>query len=170
MWDSDYVPNVLIPLKDSADSFPHGGRAGFVAWMQDRCSITQTESLQHHLGVDDVWKKLSSAFVILSPVLYYEPIFRAFVRKLFSTLLEDGVKWIELRAVVNSDFTLEGQNTAFANPLVVAGILSEVVTEFKASTEGKEFWGARVIWTSMRHTSTKVIIEGMYSIIELYLY
>jgi len=171
IWDSDYVPNVLIPLKDSADSFPHGGRAGFVAWMQDRCSITQTESLQHHLGVDDVWKKLSSAFVILGPVLYYEPIFRAFVRKLFSTLLEDGVKWIELRAVVSSAFTLEGQNTAFANPLVVAGILSEVVTEFKASTDGKEFWGARVIWTSMRHASTKVIIEGMYSIIiEVYLY
>jgi len=160
IWNSDYVPNVLVPLKESADSFPEGGREGFVAWMQDRCSITQTESLQHHLGVDDVWKKLSSAFVILSPIFYYEPIFRAFLKKLFSTLLEDGIRWIELRAVVNSNFTMEGQNTAVANPLHVAGILSEVITEFKATDEGKEFWGARVIWTSMRHASTEDIIEG----------
>ena len=161
IWHSDYVPNVLVPLKDAADSFPDGGRVGFVSWMQDRCSITQTESLQHHLGVEDVWKKLSSAFVMLSPIFYYEPIFRSFVKKLFSTLLEDGIKWIELRAVVSSAFTLKGQNTAAAIPLEVTGILTELIAEFMASEEGKEFWGARVIWTSMRHASTEMIIEGM---------
>ena len=160
IWSADYAPNVLIPLKECAESFPDGGRAGFITWMENRCSITQTESLQHHLGVDDVWRKLSSAFIILSPIFYYEPIFRTFVRKLFSTLLEDGIRWIEIRAVVNSAFTFTGRNTAEYKPLEIARILDEVITEFMASDEGKEFWGARIIWTSMRHTSTKVIIEG----------
>lgn len=167
IWSAEYVPDVLVPLKESADSFPDGGRTGFVAWMQDRCSITQTESLQHHLGVEDVWKKLSLAFVILSPIFYYEPIFRVFVKQLFRTLLEDGIRWIEIRAVVNSAFTFKGCNTAVYNPLEVARILDEVITEFMTSDEGKEFWGARVIWTSMRHTSTKVIIEDMKACIQV---
>lgn len=92
IWSPGYVPDTLIPLKAAADSFPEGGKQSFVAWIKDRCSITQNESLQHHLGVDDVWRKLQNAFVILTPVIYYEPIMRAFLQQLFRTVLEDGVR------------------------------------------------------------------------------
>lgn len=92
IWSHDYIPNALIPLNDAASSFPDGGQEGFVQWMKDRCSITQDESLQHHLGVNDVWRKLMDAFVILCPIIYYEPVMRAFLRQLFATLVEDGVR------------------------------------------------------------------------------
>jgi adenosine deaminase CECR1 len=92
IWSADYASEALIPLQQAASSFPDGGQEGFVRWMKDRCSITQDESLQHHLGVDDVWKKLQNAFVILCPIIYYEPVMRKFLRELFVTLVEDGVR------------------------------------------------------------------------------
>ncbi|KAG9249128.1 adenosine deaminase [Calycina marina] len=161
IWTSDYIVNDLIPLKTCADRFPYGGRAGFKAWMKDRCSITQTESLQHHLGVDEVWIKLSSAFSILSPIIYYQPITQKFVKQLFRTLLDDGVRWIELRAVLYSPFTLFEDNEGRSQPLELSRVLDETITEFMASEEGKEFWGARIIWTSMRHTPSDMIISDM---------
>jgi len=162
IWSAKYPSASLVGLKQAAESYPDGGREGFVAWMKDRCSITQNESLQHHLGIDDVWKKLQSTFSIIGPIVYYEPILRAYMRKLFLTLLDDGVRWIEFRAVVASPFVSEGHDAPSTDVMVVAGILNDIFESFKASEEGKEFWGMRIIWTSMRHADTASIITGEY--------
>lgn len=163
IWSSDYPSDSLVSLKHAADTFPDGGRPGFVAWMKDRCSITQTESLQHHLGVDDVWRKLTAGFIMLAPILYYEPILRAFVRQLLLTLVEDGVRWVEVRAVLISPITLSGKDLPEENgSMALATILNECFEQFKASEEGKDFWGARIIWTSMRHRDTAFLIEGLF--------
>lgn len=160
IWTSEYIPNAFVSLSEASKSFPDGGRAGFVAWMKDRCSITQTESLQHHLGVDDVWRKLSAGFIMLGPILYYEPILRAFVRQLFLTLIEDGVRWVEMRAVLKSPFTLEGKDAPEEGSLTLARVLHEIIEDFMASDESKGFWGARIIWTSMRHHPRSAIVDG----------
>lgn len=161
IWTLEYAPNALVSLKEAANTFPDGGRAGFVAWMKDRCSITQTESLQHHLGVDDVWRKLSAGFIMLTPVIYYEPILRAFVRQLFLTLIEDGVRWVEMRAVLSSAITLEGKDVPEKNNTELSRVLNETIESFMASEESKGFWGARMIWTAMRHHPTSNIIDDM---------
>ena len=161
IWEKGYEPGRMVSLREAAESFPKGGKEGFVGWMKDRCSITQEESLQPHLGVDDVWRKLSAGFVMLHPILYYEPLLRGFIRKLLITLLEDGVRWAELRAVFASPFTLEGQGEPVKRPLEVARVLSEGIREFMGSEEGKGFWGVRMIWTAMRGQNTEIIIEGI---------
>jgi adenosine deaminase CECR1 len=163
IWTPEYLSHTRVSLKIAAETHPGGGRPAFVAWMKDRCSITQTESLQHHLGVDEVWRKLTAAFIILGPILYYEPILRAFVRQLFLTLIEDGVRWVEVRAVLRSPFTLAGKDVPETGPLELARVLNEIIEVFMASEESKGFWGARVIWTSMRGEDTSVIIHGMSS-------
>lgn len=160
IWTPKYVPNTFVSLANAADTFPDGGHPGFVAWMKDRCSITQTESIQHHLGVDDVWRKLTAGFIMLGSILYYEPILRAFVRQLFLTLIEDGVRWVEMRAVLISPFTLEGRDVPESNSMDLARVLNEIIEDFMASDEGKGFWGARMIWTAMRHRPTVNIIDG----------
>jgi adenosine deaminase CECR1 len=161
IWSEDYVPNSLIPLKEAALTYLDGGQAGFVSWMKDRCSITQDESLRHHLGVDDVWRKLQNAFVILSPVIYYEPIMRSFLRELFRTLKEDKISWVEARTVFITPFLLAGQESpATTRSMDLARILVEEIEGFKASEEGKGFWGCRFIWTSMRGGTTAQIVEG----------
>lgn len=161
IWSPDYVPKTLIPLKVAADLFPAGGQAGFIAWMKDRCSITQDESLQHHLGVDDVWRKLQNAFVILCPIIYYEPVMRAFLRKLFRTLLEDGVRWVELRTVFITPFLVAGEESPpTSRSIDVARVFDDEIRKFKDSEEGKGFWGCRFIWTAMRGGSTEQILDG----------
>lgn len=162
IWTPEYPPLTPVSLKTAAETYPDGGRPAFVAWMKNRCSITQTESLQHHLGVDDVWRKLTAGFIMLGPILYYEPILRAFVRQLFLTLIEDGVRWVELRAVLRSPFTLAGKDVPEIGALELARVLDEIIADFMASEESKGFWGARLIWTSMRGQETSAIIDGMY--------
>ena len=76
IWSSEYVPNTPTLLTKAADDFPKGGRAGFLLWLKDRCTITHAESIEHHHGVDAVWRKFQSVFIILSTIIYYEPIFR----------------------------------------------------------------------------------------------
>jgi adenosine deaminase CECR1 len=160
IWTSDYLPSSLIPVTFAADSFPESGRSGFIAWMKDRCSITQAESLQHHLGVDDVWRKLNAAFSILPGVVYYEPIMRKFLRKFFTTLLEDGVHWVEFRSAPFTAFYTEKNETPTNDPGILLGVLNDEIQKFKASDAGKAFWGARMIWASLRFWPTEKIIEG----------
>ena len=40
-------------------------------------------------------------------------------------------------------------------------VIDEEVTQFKASEAGKDFWGLRMIWTSMRGLGTRSIIQDM---------
>lgn len=161
IWSPEYPPNTLVPIKLVAETFPNGGQRGFIAWIKDRCSITQTESIQHHLGVDDVWRKLQTAFVIVGPVIYYEPILRKFMQKLLRTLKDDGVKWVEGRTLFSVPFTPEGLDTPDRGAMRLCGVLNEEVEKFMASEEGEGFWGVRFIWTSMRGQKSSTLIEGV---------
>ncbi|OAX83407.1 hypothetical protein ACJ72_02227 [Emergomyces africanus] len=136
IWTSGYEPGTLVDANVAADTFPDGGREGFISWLKDRTSIVAKESIEHHLGVDAIWRKFMSAFIILSSFLYYEPILRAFIRKLLETIAEDGVHEM-VRAI------------------------GEEIEKFKATKQGENFWGGRIIWTSLRGMSTEYIIESM---------
>lgn len=160
IWSPGYPPNTLVPIKVAAETFPNGGQKGFVLWLIDRCSITQSESLQHHLGVNDVWRKLQMAFLIVGPLIYYEPILRAFIQKLLLTLKEDGIRWLEGRTLFTTAFTLEGQETSTRSAMELCGVLDEEVEKFMATDEGKDFWGVRFIWTSLRGQDSATLIEG----------
>lgn len=158
IWSSEYIGGTLVPVALAASTFKNKGKAGFIDWMKDRCSITQAESLQHHLGVDDVWRKLQGGFTILGPIIYYEPIMRAFLWKFFETLLEDGVKWVEIRAVFSTPFTRQGADSPTEDSTALIGVINEVVEKFKASND---FWGVRLIWTTMRFRETAHVVQGI---------
>jgi adenosine deaminase CECR1 len=38
--------------------------------------------------------------------------------------------------------------------------LADEIEKFKASEEGKDFWGARMIWTTIRQFGKKQVIES----------
>jgi len=158
LWSSQYSAGTFVPVALAAEKFPEGGRGGFVEWLKERCSITSEESLQHHLGVDDVWRKLQGGFIILGPIIYYEPIMRAFLIKFFETLVDDGVKWVEIRAVFSTPFTRDGADVPTEDFTALVGVIKEVAEEFKAS---HNFWGVRLIWTTMRFRESAHVLEGM---------
>ena len=160
IWSSEYTTNTLIPARLAADSFPDGGRAGFVAWLKDRMSIIEKESIEHHLGVDEVWRKLNSAFIIIASILYYEPILRPFLRRLFEAIVDDGVQWVELREVFAVPYRRENADECDKDFNNMVRAIEEEIESFKATEKGKNFWGARIIWTSVRAQGAEWILQS----------
>jgi adenosine deaminase CECR1 len=161
IWNSAYEPNTPILVTQAADSFPNGGKAGFLAWLKDRCTITNKESIEHHRGVDAVWRKFSTVFTILNSIIFYEPIFRAFMRRMMQLLLDDGVKWVDLRLAFTFRYYKEGQEKPEDTYDELFKAFGEEIEKFKDSEEGKAFWGARMIWTGIRVLDQRHIIEDM---------
>ncbi|KAG4430394.1 hypothetical protein IFR05_014133 [Cadophora sp. M221] len=160
IWEAGYESLRKVPLQSAAESFPNGGKAGFVKWMKDRCCITQTEAVQNHLGVDDIWKKLQAAFMTISPIVYYEPITRKFLRRFLSTAYADGIRWVEMRGM-SRRFRLEGEEEGVENRLQLVRVFREEIGAFMGSEEGRGFWGCRLIWDTLRSFDDEAIIADM---------
>lgn len=90
LYSSEYVAGGLVPMTEAADSFPVGilsssegtgttPSEAFLEWLIGRTTITAAESLKHHEGINMVWKKFQSIFGVIQGIIYYEPIYRAFV-------------------------------------------------------------------------------------------
>jgi adenosine deaminase CECR1 len=97
IWRADYEPETFVLLTKAADDFPDGAREGFIRWLKSRCTISQTDGLEQHHGIDAIWRKFAKCFRVMSTILHYEPMFRAFLKRLMSSLYADGVSWVELR-------------------------------------------------------------------------
>jgi len=119
------------------------------------------ESIEHHHGVDAVWRKFSSVFTILNTIIFYEPIFKQFMKRMMQQLLADGVKWIDLRLAFTFHYYAEGQEEPEKTYDRMFKVFGEEIEAFKASEDGKEFWGARMIWTGVRILDTRKIVEDM---------
>ena len=59
-------------------------------WLKGRVTLTMTDGLEQHHGIAAIWDKFEKCFGILNNVLHYEPIWRAFLRRLWSRVLRMG--------------------------------------------------------------------------------
>lgn len=160
LWRNEYVSGTWVNLKSASESFPEGGKVGFVRFLKSKCTISQEDNVAHHLGVDDIWRKLSEAFHTIAPIEFYEPITRKFIRRFLQTAKEDGIKWVEMRGMTRT-FRLEGVDEPMEGRLELVRVMDEEIKGFLASEEGKDFWGARLIWDSLRSFGTEKVIEGL---------
>jgi adenosine deaminase CECR1 len=167
IWTSSYTANELIPIDVAAASFPDDGKEGFIRWLKSRVTITRQESLDQHLGPNDVWRKFISCFGVLASLQHYEPIFRKFIRNILQGLLEDGVRWVDLRSVFVIPFTRAGEDQPDGDFGSMLQALQEEIENFKNSAEGQGFWGARIIWTTIRQFDTKAIAHDMLECIAM---
>ncbi|KAI9682865.1 MAG: hypothetical protein M1829_006299 [Trizodia sp. TS-e1964] len=160
IWTEQYRPFTLVPIVLAAENFP-GGRTAFLAWLKQRCTITAEESLEHHHGVDAIWKKFTSTFAIIGSILFYEPIFRASVYRVCQQLSEDGIRYVDFRVAFVHEYRKEGHDEPEEGYFEVMRVFGEEINRFKASEEGKSFWGARMIWTTLRFFDNRQIAESM---------
>ncbi|KAF2751336.1 Metallo-dependent hydrolase [Sporormia fimetaria CBS 119925] len=161
IWSKEYVAETPIPITAAADSFPDGGRKGFIEWIRSRSTITDKEHLLHHEGINEIWRKFMSCFPILGSLVYYEPIFRKFIRKMCKQLLGDGVFYVDMRSAFSTPYRSLGQENWDPDFNNYLQHMREELDNFKASEEGKEFWGARMIWTTIRAFNKRMVIESM---------
>lgn len=161
IWSLEYQASHPVSMKEAAASFPDGGTEGFKTWLRSRCTITPAESIEHHHGLDAVWKKFASCFPPLNSMEYYEPIFRASMQRLLRQLVDDGLRWVDFRSTFAVDFRLEGCEEVSESSDDLVRVFSEELKKFKATEEGKDFWGYRFIWTSLRSWGKKKVVDHM---------
>lgn len=169
IWSDNYTPNTYIPLREAAQSFPDGGRAGFVSFFVARSSISLEESIKANVGPCAIWERFQACFKPVSALMNYEPIHRRYLQQLFRDLLADGIRYVDIRSTFT--FRWQAANTeAYSEPFEgyreSIRVLSEEITAFQATEEGKDFWGARMIWTSLRSFDNRAIIESMKDCID----
>lgn len=163
IWTNDYREHSAVSLAEAADSYPEKGREGFIEWLQSRCSISPGESISHHQGPCQIWSKFISCFGVLRSLVYYEPIYRKALSRMFHQLAEDGIQYVDLRAAMHFDFHSEASEKPLEQEegrLDAIRILGEELEKFKATEQGKDFWGARMIWTSIRSFDNRIICES----------
>lgn len=161
LYSADYVPSSPVLLRTAVESFPAnllGSHAidgakpastGFREWFVSRTTITPEESLLHHDGVNVIWAKFQSIFTLIGGLVYYEPIFRAFVREILTGLVADNCHWIDLRGALLTPFHATGTGELLPRVEIVRA-LAEEVAAFKAASLPGTFWGASFIWTTIR--------------------
>lgn len=167
IWTETYQPTCWVSMKEAAESFPHGGRDAFTAWVTSRCTITPEESLKHYHGLDAIWQKFANCFFPLHSLEYYEPIFRPAIRKLLGDIHSDGVRWIDFRSVFAGEYYMLGSEEPAPDYSDFFRMWDEELAAYKASEAGKGFWGCRFIWTSLRFWGKKQIVEHMKACIDM---
>ncbi|KAF2091319.1 Metallo-dependent hydrolase [Saccharata proteae CBS 121410] len=160
LWSPTYKANTPVPIGIAAETFP-GGRDSFRSWFQNRTTITQAESISHQHGLNDIWRKFASVFPILGSLVFYEPIFRAFIRKMLSQLLEDGVRWVDIRSAFTNPFRMTGKDEVEDGYDAFFQVFAEELKAFKSSPDGDRFWGARFIWTTVRALDKRQVVDHM---------
>ncbi|KAI9660774.1 MAG: hypothetical protein M1831_003466 [Alyxoria varia] len=166
LWSESYPPNTWVPLAATADSFPEGGTEGFIEWLKGRCSITPDDSIKHHDGVDDIWRKFIFCIMVTASLMYYEPIYRKYLTKFFQELVDDGVRYVDIRAAFHFEYRKLDSEEAEDDYFEPIRVLKEEIENFQSSEKGRSFWGARMIWTAIRSFDKRDIVKCMWDCVE----
>ncbi|KAJ4306108.1 hypothetical protein N0V88_000904 [Collariella sp. IMI 366227] len=147
-WTDDYKPGTFTPLSRAAESYPDGGKEGFIYWLKKKCRTTRQ--------IDDAWdpqQATSRCSALVDGMLYYEPIWRAFLQRLMGDLVKDGVYWLELLFPFPLAYYRTGSDTSDPDYDHMFQTLEEEVASFQATPSGRPFWGLRVIWSTTTTTA-----------------
>ena len=167
IWAEHYQPSTLIDIHTAAASFPNGGESGFRKWLRSRCVLLPEHSFYHYHGVDAIWAIFRRTFPIINSILQYEPILRACLRRLLGQLAADGVRYVDFRAAFVFQYRREGSDSPEDDYVEWFRVFKEEVEQFKTTEEGKNFYGARLIWTTLRTLSNKEITNSMKECIKV---
>ncbi|KAL3482231.1 hypothetical protein BJX99DRAFT_84217 [Aspergillus californicus] len=160
IWQSDYIPYQHVPVNDAAETYP-GGVVAFKAWAISKMTINEEESLQHHHGIADIWRKFQSCFRSIRGLFLTEPIFRRCVPRLLQQLHDDGIKYVELRLALCDPFHREGSDEPDSDFSYFLQCFQEELQSYMSSPQGTDFWGARLIWTAIRGFPNEMIQASM---------
>ena len=157
IWSESYKADTQISVKEASESFPEGSIEGFRKWLRSRFTF---KSENYHEGPRTIWKRFSNIFLCISTLICYEPIFRQSLRRTFKQLLDDGIQYVDLRKGMIMPLRREHSVTIDSDHEELLAVTDEEIRNFTQSEEGKGFWGARLIWTTMRIFDKRRIIES----------
>ncbi|KAL3444122.1 hypothetical protein BJX65DRAFT_188835 [Aspergillus insuetus] len=154
LWSHDYTSSDPIDIRTAATLFPDSGEAGFRRWLKSRCTLQPNNAGGGSRAVSDFFHR---CLPIVSSLFHHEPILRSSLRRMFSQLAADRIRYVEFRVAFTFQYTLQGNDKPEEDYSSWFQIFQEEVERFKSSADGKQFYGARIIWTTMRESSNKNI-------------
>ncbi|KAK6863909.1 hypothetical protein PG995_000437 [Apiospora arundinis] len=141
LWSQDYTPGTFVRITQAADAFPDGARDGFLKWVYSRCTLSRTDAVAQHHGVDEIWTKFYKCFRVVNSFLHHENIYRQFLRRLMRLLKDDGIMYAELRFAWGLDYYRQGSETPDTDYVHMMDVLDEEVAKFQKTPEGKGVLG-----------------------------
>lgn len=166
MWSESYEPSSFISIQKAASSFPDGGEAGFRDWLRSRCILTPNHSYFHHHGVDAIWAIFERTFPIVNSMLNYEPILRRCLQRLFAQLAADGIRYVDFRVAFAFEYRRENTDLPEDGYIEFCRVFQDELERFKQTEQGNQFYGSRIIWTTVRRFSNADIVASMKQSIE----
>ena len=167
IWTVGYEANAPVPIRDAQRLFPDDDTT-FKKWIVNRCTITPEESLQHHHGLDAVWRKFQSCFPLIGQFMFYEPIFRRGLTRLLGQLAADGITYVDFRIAFRFEYRRKGVTEPDVGKFdAFFAAFGEEIENFKKTEAGKNFRGARMIWTVIRSSNTRATAESMKECIRI---
>ncbi|KAH8701644.1 putative CECR1 family adenosine deaminase [Talaromyces proteolyticus] len=161
IWAKEYQASSLINIQGAAATFPNGGEDGFRKWLKGRMMLSAEHSYYHHHGVNAIWEIFQRTFPIIGSILFYEPIFRSCLRRMLGELARDGIRYVDFRTAFVFEYRQQGVDTPEKDYIEFFRVFKDEIEKFKATEEGSRFYGARMIWTTLRFFPNKEIIENM---------
>ncbi|KAK6526965.1 hypothetical protein TWF281_010161 [Arthrobotrys megalospora] len=159
---SSYEPNTFVPL---ASQITPSNREDFINYFVRHTTISIPESLSQHHGLHNIWRRFQAVFGVILGISQHTPFFRKMVTRVMSQLAADGVRYVDIRTVF---FVPEKPEDRHKGAFAQIAAFKEELEAFKATPEGKNFWGARIIWTTLRMHSREYIEENMRYCVEVY--
>lgn len=167
IWSTDYESDTPISLREAQRSFPDDDIT-FKKWIISRCTISAEESLAHHHGLDAIWRKFQSCFLTIGQMLFYEPLFRKAMQRVLGQLVTDGISYVDFRIAFRFEFRRKGETSGEIGKFdAFFAAFGEEIEKFKRTEAGKNFRGARMIWTVIRSLDTRSIAESMQECIRI---
>ncbi|KAJ3158335.1 hypothetical protein HK101_001351, partial [Irineochytrium annulatum] len=179
IYSPSYKAGAWVPAKATAAAFPAGlfserlgkqggGKQEFVGWLVSRTTIAVADMMKHHEGEAEIWAKFSGIFMILAGITYFEPFFRLAMQHIFTKMAEDCITHAEIRLAMEMTFTARDGRVLPVEDVI--STFGEEVDRFKAlhasSSPSVPFWGARLIWTTIRSFPSPWIRANMLKCIE----
>ncbi|KAI0063425.1 adenosine deaminase-like growth [Artomyces pyxidatus] len=156
LTDAGYSADKWIPLSQAREAFDPalGGPAGFDKWVLDSMVINPAEAYGTHNTVTKIWQKFVTTFRASTGLFLYRPIYNDYVRQFFLESIADGISYMEPRINFYTKFMFDAsgeQNVPHREWLRdFDRIVKEIKEELKNEGREDEFFGAKIIYTTVR--------------------
>lgn len=151
-----YKPDAWVPLRRAREQFDAalGGTQGFDRWIASCLTINPSDSYVTHNNNIRIWDKFRAAATLSRNLVYFAPVWRAYIRQFLEETIADGVSYVEARINFSPKFMTGPDGEQNVSHKEWLGMFQDVLVEFRGSlqAEGRddEFFGAKIIYTIVR--------------------
>lgn len=112
-----------------------------------------------------IWSKFAASYMLAGQLFHSELIFRRYIKKVWEDLYKNKIRYVELRLTFLFPFYRTGKDSADLDYSGLLECFNEELIVSMPSSVGDGFWGARIIWSTLRSLDDDSIQKSMESCI-----